>query len=195
MNTTLKSLMSLLQQKISAKQSEESATESTRPSDLATDGDSNKASTTKGGQSERGGRKEHTVVMAGTQENVVGPMEASDSQVGPTEVRHSPVEPRSDTLEQYKDTEQQNLGRQQEGQQKQQKLDNPSSNSHLKLDAKLSGNVNKHPLSNVKLSEVPHHEDSWNPDDRFFDIAFNRPVPLANSGKPENASPDFDSNR
>ncbi|XP_071102578.1 uncharacterized protein [Haliotis cracherodii] len=191
MNTTLKSLMSLVQQKVSAKQSEESATESTRPSaspDLATDGDSNKASTTKGGQSDRGGRKEHKVVMAGTQENVVGP----------TEVRHSQVEPKSDTLEQsgqHKDTEQQNLGRQQEGQQKQQKLENPSSNSRLKLDANLSGNVNKHPLSNVKLSEVPHHEDSWNPDDRFFDIAFNRPVPLANSGKPENASPDFDSNR
>ncbi|XP_046572273.1 uncharacterized protein LOC124280405 [Haliotis rubra] len=64
-------------------------------------------------------------------------------------------------------------------------MENPSSDSRLKLDDKLSKNGVGNPLSNVKLSEVQRQEGQWNPEDCMYDVLFHRQAPLSTSGKPE----------
>ncbi|XP_046572275.1 uncharacterized protein LOC124280406 [Haliotis rubra] len=91
-NTTLKTLMSFVQQKISTKQPEKGAAETSHPSgspNLDTDGDTHLASTSEGGQPDSGGRKEDIVAMAHV-----------TNSVGPVNVRGSQMEPEIDTLEQ-----------------------------------------------------------------------------------------------
>ncbi|XP_067667524.1 uncharacterized protein [Haliotis asinina] len=185
-NTTLKMLMSFVQQKISRNQPQKGAAESPHPSgsnDLGTESDTHQASVSKEGQSDIGGREKDIVIM--TEMNSVS----------------STKETEFDTLEQsvqnqkQDNTDQKSITYQHVEHENQQNMENPSGDIPLKLDEKLSEDRFGHPLSNVEISEVPRQEGPWNPDDRVYDVLFNRVSPLANSGKQEKHPSDTDAKR